>query len=413
MQDFGIRRPVGVFAARIVLAVALAAAVLPLAAQTPAGQSPDHAARRARAVALYREHKNLEALPLLEKLAQEDPKDALVQEALGVARVDRAATLTDPEAQRQELLRARQALLRAQELGDNSDLVQVLLEKIPEDAEAPKFSQDPAVEKAMQEGEAAFARRDFPAALAAYQHAMALDPKLYAAALFTGDVYFSQKQYDPAIQWFEKAIAIDPDQETAYRYCADAFMASGRMQEAKIKFIQALAASPYTQATWLNLKKWADQNGMQVGQPRIESPTQNKEENGKTQITIGKDTLEKKDGTSAWLAYALDRALWKNEKFAKEFPGEKRYRHSLREEAEALGLVVSSVEQQMKDKKIDKLDPALATLLELKQKGVLEAYILLARADEGLAQDLPAYRQTHRDKLEQYISEYVLHPRGE
>ena len=411
MQELNHKRCLSRPAAGVALVVALLAPML-LAAQKPEEPLSDHAARRARAVALYREHKNLEALPLLEKLAQEDPKDAVVQEALGVARVDRAATLTDPEAQRQELLRARQALLRAQELGDNSDLVQVLLEKIPEDTGAPKFSQDPAVEKAMEEGEAAFARRDFPAALAAYQHALALDPKLYAAALFTGDVYFSQKQYDPAIQWFEKAIAIDPDQETAYRYCADALLGSGRPQEAKIKFIQAVAASPYTRATWLNLAKWADQNGMQVGQPRIQSPNQTKEEGGKTQITIDAASLDKKDGSSAWIIYEMERSLWKKEKFAKEFPGEKQYRHSLREEDEALGLVVSSVEQQVKDKKVEKLDPGLATLLELKQKGLLDAYILLARADEGLAQDFPDYRKANRDKLERYISEYALHPKS-
>jgi tetratricopeptide (TPR) repeat protein len=406
MQNFRHRR--SLWAAVVVLALL---AALPLAAQAPPPQPSDHAARRAQAIALYRQHKNLEALPLLEQLAQEDPDDALVQEALGVARVDRSATLTDPEAQRQELLRARQALLRARELGDNSDLVQVLLEKIPENTEPPKFSENPDAEKAMEQGEAAFARRDFPAALAAYQHALVLDPRLYAAALFTGDVYYSQHQYDQAGVWFQKAVAIDPDQETAYRYWADALMDSGNMAEAKTRFVQALAANPYTQATWLNLKKWADRNQMEVGNPRIESPNQLTEEGGKTHITISKDTLDKKDGSSAWLVYEMTRGLWKNTRFAEQFPQEKQYRHSLREEAEALGAVAGSVEQQVKDKKVEKLDPALATLLELKQKGLLEAYILIGRADQGIAQDFPDYRKANRDKLERYVSEYALHPR--
>jgi tetratricopeptide (TPR) repeat protein len=412
MRSWIDERPRILLASWFLLTLAVLAGAPPAGAQAAPQKSSDHAARRQQAIALYRQHKNLEALPLLEKLAQEDPNDAVVLEALGVARVDRAATLSDPQAQRQELLRARQALLRAQELGDNSDIVQVLLEKIPEGAEAPRFSANPEVEKAMEAGEAAFARRDFAAATAAYQHALALDPKLYAAALFIGDVYFSQQQYDQAGQWFQKAIDIDPDQETAYRYWADALLADGQVQQAKVKYIQAVAANPYTRATWLNLAKWASQNGLEVWQPKIESPNQNSVENGSTKITINAASLDKKDGSSAWLLYDMDRALWKKEKFAEEFPGEKQYRHSLREEAEALGMVASSVEQQVKDKKVERLDPALATLIELKQKGLLEAYILVGRGDAGLAQDFSPYRKAHRDKLERYVAEYALHPKS-
>ena len=42
----------------------------------------------------------------------------------------------------------------------------------------------------MHEGEAAFAKGEFPKAIEMYQRALLLDPNLYEAALFTGDVYF-------------------------------------------------------------------------------------------------------------------------------------------------------------------------------------------------------------------------------
>jgi len=44
----------------------------------------------------------------------------------------------------------------------------------------------------------------------------------------------------------------------------------------------------------------------------------------------------------------------------------------------------------------------------LEQTGLLEAYILLARADEGIAKEYAAYRAQHRDKIRQYVSEHLM-----
>ena len=93
-----------------------------------------------------------------------------------------------------------------------------MLEKLPKSGELAPFSARKEVDDAIREGEAAFARSDFPAAIAAYLRALDLDPKTYSAALFTGDVYFNMNQMDKAGEWFARAIAIDPDQEAAYRY---------------------------------------------------------------------------------------------------------------------------------------------------------------------------------------------------
>ncbi len=49
----------------------------------------------------------------------------------------------------------------------------------------------------------------------------------------------------------------------------------------------------------------------------------------------------------------------------------------------------------------------------LSDAGLLEAYVLLARADRGLAQDYPQYLQTNRDKLCRYVVEYALTSGGQ
>src|SRR5205814_467120 len=113
----------------------------------------------------------------------------------------------------------------------------------------------------------------------------------------------------------------------------------------------------------------------------------------------------KDDGSFAWIAYGATRSTWHKEKFAKTFPNEKAYRHSLAEEADALGSVITLATA---DKKTKTLSASLTTLRKLNDEGLLEAYILLAQADEGIFQDHSAYLRQNRDKLRRYMVEYVL-----
>ena len=54
------------------------------------------------------------------------------------------------------------------------------------------------------------------------------------------------------------------------------------------------------------------------------------------------------------------------------------------------------------------LSPALQKLLAIKKAGLLEPYILITTPDNALAGDYPAYRDTHREKLHQYITDFII-----
>jgi len=41
---------------------------------------------------------------------------------------------------------------------------------------------------------------------------------------------------------------------------------------------------------------------------------------------------------------------------------------------------------------------------------MIEPYVLLNAADQGIAQDYAGYREKNREKLEQYLSEWVAPP---
>src|SRR5216684_5200399 len=232
-----------------------------------AAQTPDYASERQRAFRLLDESKMLEALPILEKLATQNPNDAEVVFNLGFCIVARSRDIKDPVALKQERVRARGYLERAKELGVTEPVLGELLASIPPDGgEAVKFSPNPAVEAAMNEGESAYTRGELDKALAAYARALKLDPKLYYAALFAGDMAFKQGHnstdagergalFDKAGEWFSKAIAIDPDRETAYRYWGDALLEYGKDDLARAKFIEAIIADPYNQLVYVGLTR--------------------------------------------------------------------------------------------------------------------------------------------------------------
>jgi tetratricopeptide (TPR) repeat protein len=362
---------------------------------------------RQEAMRVFQEHKLPEAAALWEKVVMKYPRDSVAHEALGTSLLGRADTQADPEKRKADRKRARAELLRAQELGDHSDLSKALLAGIAEDGGDPAFSNDKEVQAAMARGEAAFAKAEWDEAIKQYSRAFELDPRLYLAAVDIGDTYFRLKKIDMAGEWFQKAIQIAPNEEIAYRYWADALMSDGKMKEARAKFIAGLVAFPYAKTSWAGLNGWLTRNHLAYNKISIHVPQgPTTDAKGGTVINVEPGSLGKKDGGEAWLAYSIQRTMWKKEKFAKEFPGEPTYRHSLKEEVDALGLAVTVFTENKKN--IKDPDPSLVTLAKLQADGMLESYVLLVRPDNDLARDYAAYLAAHRDKLIQFVDKYVV-----
>jgi len=185
-------------------------------------------------------------------------------------------------------------------------------------------------------------------------------------------------------------------------------MKQHKYEAARDRYVEAYITEPYSRFSQAGLSQWGTVTKTALGHPKIDIPTNVKfDEKGDAQINLSMNALlgDKDDGSFAWVTYGGTRSIWHKEKFAKTFPDEKTYRHSLKEEAEALRAVISAATAEKKTKQ---LSPSLVKLKELDSKGLLEAYILLATPDEGIAADYPNYRQQNRDKLRGYVVEYVL-----
>jgi len=153
------------------------------------------------------------------------------------------------------------------------------------------------------------------------------------------------------------------------------------MEEARAKFIEAIVAAPYSALAWNGLRQWAMLNNKQIGHLRFKIPAS---VNAKGELVVEKALIEK-HGTNNWLSlYGPMRVLWRNKVFTLKYPGQKQYLHSLPEEANAFRALLES-------------------------EGLLEAYILLALADDGVSKDYPSYRAENREAIRQYLDRYVIH----
>lgn len=382
---------------------------LSIASPATRAQTTESANELKRRVAqLLEENKYTEALPLLEKIAILQPEDGETQFYLGFALLGQAANTKEDASRKALRVRARNAFVRAKSLEFYEPRLDALIRGLPEDGSDPEsVSSSSAASKLLKEGEALFAQGKLDEALKKYQQALEVDPKLYHAALFSGDIYLQKQDFAQAETWYQKAIAIDPDKETAYRYSATPLMRQRKLEAARDRYVEAFITEPYSRFARAGLIQWAEATQTSLAHPKIDIPTNiTFDEKGDAKIDLDAESLSvAEDGSFAWISYGLTRSSWRKEKFAKTFPSEKAYRHSLAEEVDALRTVIKIATA---NKRTKTLNPSLAKLKKLDEDGLLEAYVLMARADEGIAQDHPSFLKQHRDKLRHYVMEYVV-----
>jgi tetratricopeptide (TPR) repeat protein len=368
-----------------------------------------------RAAELTDQQKFTEALPILQQLVIAEPDNPETNFYLGFACLAQSHLAKDEEPRKAWRIRARNAFLKAKEfgIGVQEPVIDALIQSLPPDgSEGAPITQHAEAMNLMREAEASFSRGKLDDALGKYKKALLLDPKMYEAALFAGDVYTQRGDFNQAEIWYQKAIAIDPTRETAYRYSATPLMRQGKHNQARDRYIEAYISEPYSKFSAAGLTQWAQATNTALGHPVIDVPIKETvEENSDPKFDLSAEAQigDKADGSFAWISYGATRLMWRREKFAKTFPDEKNYRHSLAEEAEALRSVIV---QATNDAKVKSLSSSLAMLKRLNDDGLLEAYVLLARPDEGIAQDHAAYLKHNRDKLRRYTVEYILRGAG-
>jgi hypothetical protein len=177
-------------------------------------------------------------------------------------------------------------------------------------------------------------------------------------------------------------------------------MRQKKYDQARDRYIEAFITEPYSRMSPRGIGQWAQATGAKLVHPVVDLPEITFDENGKA---TSKTAIKADDRSmSPWLTYLAARENWKREKFAKTFPKETEYRHSLLEESDALRKAIKTAQEQKSPNK--QFEP----LARLDADGVLEAFILMARPDDGIASDHAEYLKANRQKLRLYVLNYVI-----
>lgn len=355
-----------------------------------------------KAIQLIEQERFAEAIPHLEILVKVTPDEPKLRFFYGFALLTKSKQISAGEESKQLSAKALEQFKKAKSLGLNEPTNDALIQLLSGEGGAEaSYSKNPEANKFMNQAENNFAQSKYDEALQFYQKALALDPNIYEAALYSGDVYVQKQDWENAEKSYQKAITINPNRETAYRYSATPLMKQKKYDEARDRYIEAFITEPYSQRSPDGISQWAQVTGAKLRHPKVDIPEIKYDANGKPTTVMNENSLG--EGSKAWLAYSLTRDSWHKEKFAKTFPSEQKYRHTLQEEVEAIRSTLKSAKEQ-------KLThPHFEILQKLDNEGLLEAFILIAQPDEGIAEDHEAYLKNNRPKLRQYVINYVIH----
>ena len=349
---------------------------------------------------LVRENKYLEALPLMEKLAPFNTKDAEFMAQYGIAVITNSIVLKTPEARKKELLRGLEILGKAKDLGTENVKALHLLESYPEDDSfVDNFTdENPKISEALREGESFFGRGEYDKAFTAYEKAHKIDPKNYEAMVFMGDSLYAQKKYAESEIWFAKAAELQPNREMAFRYWGDALLFQKRFAASLDKFAEAMIAEPFSRMTWDSFKRWSELSESEIGFIELSPP--GNEPFG--EIIIDEKLLNSEDGTNNWQLYNDVR----REQLRKNSINNSR--HTLADEFIAWKKVAEAARDGIKTGKIKKPDGNLIRLIKVDDAGLLEPYLLLLRGQKDFQKDYIAYRAKNRAKMKKFIIEYMF-----
>lgn len=349
------------------------------------------------------EMKLTQARDAVGRLLKEQPDNADLLARWGFVLVLESSLVKDPQRAKALRKEGRAVLKKAYDKGCHDEMVIEFLKGIPENGgEVVAASANGEAQKELDAAEAAFAKQQFPEAIAHYQKAAVLDPQLYEAPLYEGDSWFRLRELDKACAAYERATLIEPDQETAYRYWGDALILKGQPDAALERYAQAVVCDPNSAYAWKRgLERWAEVTGGTVKLPSI-TPACGVGKDGKTILVDGSAP---QDLAAAWLPYAMQKIVWRQERFAQRYPGQ-TYRVTLAEEVEALS-AVAEVTEELRAKGELKPDEDLFLVTELKKDGLLEPFVLYTAGTQSIGSEYLEYRKAHRAKLIRFLTTYV------
>lgn len=180
-----------------------------------------------------------------------------------------------------------------------------------------------------------------------------------------GEVYLEQKKNEEAQEAFLMGVICDRGSAQAWEKLESLLQKKGKKAERfKVKRL-----------AWMAEKDKAKKEEGPVIEGEEELWGELSGEEGPIPLFYNTGKLPQ-EVTVTWLLYLRNRALWREEgRFQKEFPGEKEYRPSFREEVDCFS-VLADAWRLVRAERPEIQNPDLNALLEIQEKGLLKGYVL-------------------------------------
>ena len=348
-----------------------------------------------------------EALAKYKEAEQADPK-ASVPLSLAAGLVLKLSTVAPKDKAPQLRDMSRALAERAAALEADDPVAQEVLRMLDDPGPSPLHVPNARAARLMAEGEAAFARQDFKAALPRYEATMRADPQYSSAWVAAGNCHYVQKDWTRAEALFRQATEIEPHNSQAWRYLSDALLYQNKRAAAEAALYNAIEADPSQRPNWGKLAVYRAGAGMPLKTlglrrgVRVSQDLQNVD--GKYEIRLDAQTDAEKTPDHAFrIALGMSEVKLRTD--------DKDQRKSAFEiELEAWRLALKIADEAEGNSGEGMTDPGLLQVRALAREGQLEPAILLLMFRQAYRPALQAWTAANPGGVKYFIDRYGVQP---
>ncbi len=261
--------------------------------------------------------------------------------------------------------------------------------KYPVDQEISQKARD-----LFNDAEDYFVSSDYNKAAEYFEKALQIEPNYYKARLYKGDCYYMLKEYSRAAPIFSEAAERFPDLLEPQKYYGDALMGMNQYQKAQDAYIDGLLRFP-DRSMWLKLSSAADALGKEVESGWVPRECEvSRAENNSVYYLGSTDSIY----PSYWNYYL--EALENVEEFVDE--NGILSKNSITDyktlEAYSWDYMLENADEGIEE---------LETARKMKEKGMLEPYVLISLFHYDLFDQYKKYVTDHRDEATRYLNSLI------
>lgn len=261
----------------------------------------------------------------------------------------------------------------------------------------------PAAKQQLADADTAWRAKDYAAAATAWRKALERAPDSYIASAYLGDalLFGDPPDVEGALAAYEHALALNPHDGRLYFFRATALRKTGKFDAAMKDLVEAITLRPRNETVLHALRQAGQHSPLHVESEVLVPRAFVRRDGKKVNIYVDATRLE-------WLAWANCKALWLDDAaYRKARTGSDKPGFSMEEERECLvNLLSVYVAHRGEKDAVD--DDRLNRLEAIAKDHLLDALIIYELASRVSPQVVLTLSDEERSRVRTYVEKYVL-----